>query len=139
MLQAMPGSERGAGAPAFMVSGALSLETAALRPAVRAVIACVLCEGKDHPDVDPSHEALMLAEWFRELARRPESVAHGETFVAWLKDTENAAMDLSKAVEKGKVDPKAAQAAFDRAQASCTACHAQHRDNAAAWKHPPAK
>ena len=94
---------------------------------------------KDHPDVDPSHEALMLAEWFRELARRPESVAHGETFVAWLKDTENAAMDLSKAVEKGKVDPKAAQAAFDRAQASCTACHAQHRDNAAAWKHPPSK
>lgn len=62
MLQAMPGSERGAGAPAFMVSGALSLETAALRPAVRAVIACVLGEGKDHPDVeDCTHEALRRA------------------------------------------------------------------------------
>jgi RNA polymerase sigma-70 factor (ECF subfamily) len=45
-----------------MVSGALSLETAALRPAVRAVIACVLGEGKDHPDVeDCTHEALRRA------------------------------------------------------------------------------
>lgn len=94
---------------------------------------------KDHPDVDPAHEATMLAEWFRELARRPESVAHGEAFVAWLKDTETAAVALSKAVEKGKIDAPAAEAAFDEAQAACTACHGVHRDNAAAWKTPPAK
>ncbi len=94
---------------------------------------------QDHPDVDPSHEALMLAEWFRELARRPDSVARGEQFVGWLHDTETAALDLSKAVEKGKVDAPAAQAAFDRAQATCTACHTAHRDHAEAWKQPAPK
>ncbi|MFO0762904.1 MAG: sigma-70 family RNA polymerase sigma factor [Byssovorax sp.] len=58
----MPGSERGGRAPAFVVSGAVSRETAALRPAVRAVIACVLGEGKDHPDVeDCTHETLRRA------------------------------------------------------------------------------
>jgi RNA polymerase sigma-70 factor (ECF subfamily) len=40
----------------------LSQETAALRPVVRAVIACVLGEGKDHPDVeDCTHETLRRA------------------------------------------------------------------------------
>lgn len=41
---------------------ALSHEVAALRPVVRAVIACVLGEGKSHPDVeDGTHETLRRA------------------------------------------------------------------------------
>ena len=72
MLQtAMPSSERsGGGFSAAVVatgpSGALPLgfsqEAAALRPVVRAVVACVLGEHKDHPDVeDCTHETLRRA------------------------------------------------------------------------------
>src|SRR4051812_30517137 len=61
MLQtAMPTS--GAALPAFAASQSLSHETAALRPIVRAVVACVLGEGKDHPDVeDCTHETIRRA------------------------------------------------------------------------------
>jgi RNA polymerase sigma factor (sigma-70 family) len=63
MLQgAMPRVERVVGMPAFPLSHALSEETAALRPVVRAVVACVLGEGRDHPDVeDCTHETLRRA------------------------------------------------------------------------------
>ncbi len=72
MLQtAMPSSERGGGgfpAAVAVVShdGALPAafpdEAVALRPVVRAVIACVLGESKDHPDVeDCTHETLRRA------------------------------------------------------------------------------
>src|SRR4051812_43856194 len=59
---AMPRSERSGEAPAYSPGHALSQETAQLRPVVRAVIACVLGEGKDHPDVeDCTHETLRRA------------------------------------------------------------------------------
>jgi RNA polymerase sigma factor (sigma-70 family) len=59
---AMQRSERGSELPAFAVSRALSHEAAALRPVVRAVIACVLGVGRDHPDVeDCTHETLRRA------------------------------------------------------------------------------
>ena len=96
---------------------------------MKAVRAAAWASPKDHPDVDPSHEATMLAEWFREMARRPEVVARGETYVAAFAATENAAWDLSKALERGKSDAKAAEVAFDRVQTSCASCHATHRDN----------
>ncbi len=65
MLQtAMPSSERGGGGfPAVVAAGAgFPSETAALRPVVRAVVASVLGEHRDHPDVeDCTHEALRRA------------------------------------------------------------------------------
>jgi protein tyrosine phosphatase (PTP) superfamily phosphohydrolase (DUF442 family) len=84
---------------------------------------------KEHPDVDPPHEAVMIAEWFRELARRDDVASKPAPFRAHLADTEKAAWDLSKALETGKLDAKAAEAAFDRIVASCTGCHAGYRDN----------
>src|SRR5262245_29423760 len=58
---AMSRSEPG-GEPAFARGRALSQEAAALRPVVRAVIACVLGIRKDHPDVeDCTHETLRRA------------------------------------------------------------------------------
>ena len=48
--------------PTGAVGRALSQEAAALRPVVRAMIACVLGVGKDHPDVeDCTHETLRRA------------------------------------------------------------------------------
>jgi RNA polymerase sigma factor (sigma-70 family) len=63
MLQgAMPRSERGGETPTGANVRALSQEAAALRPVVRALIACVLRVGKEHPDVeDCTHETLRRA------------------------------------------------------------------------------
>lgn len=63
MLQsAMPSSEPGCGFPPAVVASGFPQETAALRPVVRAVIACVLGERQDHPDVeDCTHETLRRA------------------------------------------------------------------------------
>jgi RNA polymerase sigma factor (sigma-70 family) len=75
MLQtAMPSSERGGGG--FPAAGAgFPQETAALRPVVRAVIACVLGESKDHPDVeDGTHETLRRALEGRARLREGEAL-----------------------------------------------------------------
>ncbi|MEO7330091.1 MAG: sigma-70 family RNA polymerase sigma factor [Minicystis sp.] len=95
----MPGSERGAGAPAFMVSGALSLETAALRPAVRAVIACVLGEGKDHPDVeDCTHETL------RRALEGQARLREGEALRPWvLGIARHVALDARRARKRDRL------------------------------------
>lgn len=74
---AMPSSERGGGGfPAAVVAGAaFPQETAALRPVVRAVVACVLGESKDHPDVeDCTHEALRRALEGRARLREGEAL-----------------------------------------------------------------
>jgi RNA polymerase sigma-70 factor (ECF subfamily) len=79
MLQtAMPSSNRGA-ALAVAAAGAFPHETTALQPAVRAVIACVLGEGRDHPDVDDcTHETLRRALEGRARLRE------GEPLRPWL-------------------------------------------------------
>jgi RNA polymerase sigma factor (sigma-70 family) len=81
MLQtAMPSSERGGGGLVAAVAAgqvghekgptAFPAETAALRPVVRAVVACVLGMDKDHPDVeDCTHETLRRALEGRERLR----------------------------------------------------------------------
>ena len=77
MLQtAMPTSERGAGyPPVAAASSGFPQETAALRPVVRAVIACVLGERRDHPDVeDCTHETLRRALEGRERLREGEAI-----------------------------------------------------------------
>ncbi len=77
MLQtAMPTSERGSGPrPAAPVGSGFPHETAALRPVVRAVIACVLGERRDHPDVeDCTHETLRRALEGRARLREGEAI-----------------------------------------------------------------
>jgi protein tyrosine phosphatase (PTP) superfamily phosphohydrolase (DUF442 family) len=82
----------------------------------------------DHPDVDPSHEAVILAESFRELARGALADKKAAAFVKHLTESENAAWDLAKALDKKALDPLKAQEAYARVEASCTACHTRHRD-----------
>jgi RNA polymerase sigma-70 factor (ECF subfamily) len=79
MLQtAMPSGERGGIAVIAASSGgggAFPQETAALRPVVRAVIACVLGENRDHPDVeDCTHETLRRALEGRARLREGEAL-----------------------------------------------------------------
>jgi RNA polymerase sigma-70 factor (ECF subfamily) len=77
MLQtAMPSSERGGEVLAGLAaSNAFPHEAAALRPVVRAVVACVLGQGKDHPDVeDCTHETLRRALEGRARLREGEAL-----------------------------------------------------------------
>ncbi len=83
----------------------------------------------NHVDIDPPHEAAILAEGLREFGRRPEIAAETEAFRKLLADSEAAAWDLSKALTKGAVDAVKAEAAFTATNKLCTACHAQFRDN----------
>jgi cytochrome c556 len=81
----------------------------------------------DHPDVDPPHEATILAEMYRELARTDEVKARPEDFRSWLAAGERSAWDLSSALKAS--DARAAAASYQAVEASCAACHAKYRDN----------
>lgn len=78
------------------------------------------------PDLDPPHEAVQLAELFREAARRPEATGRGDTFTALLGEAETAANELEQALRAK--DDKAAGAAFTRSQNACAKCHEQFRN-----------
>jgi hypothetical protein len=78
------------------------------------------------PDVTPAHEAAMLREGFRELARLDAARGHGEPFMAWTADAERHAGELEQALRAEVAAP--AGAAFAALQQTCNACHAAWRD-----------
>jgi protein tyrosine phosphatase (PTP) superfamily phosphohydrolase (DUF442 family) len=84
---------------------------------------------KDHPDLDPAHEALMLTENFREIRRMLDTTKPDPGFVEKLADTEKYSGDLLKSLQKEKLDLKGAENAYDRIGKSCTSCHVAFRDN----------
>jgi protein tyrosine phosphatase (PTP) superfamily phosphohydrolase (DUF442 family) len=52
---------------------------------------------KEHPDIDPPHEALQLLEQHRELRRQPAMLKKPADFLAWLREGETAAgVDLQE-------------------------------------------
>lgn len=80
MLQAaMPSSERAEVMALPITSGAFVQETAALRPVVQAVIACVLGERRDHPDVEDC-----AAETLRRAIEGRARLRDGEPLRPWL-------------------------------------------------------
>jgi protein tyrosine phosphatase (PTP) superfamily phosphohydrolase (DUF442 family) len=83
----------------------------------------------DHPDVDPPHEATMLAERFRELARNDPKAKADEAFRKMLVASEEAAWELAAALKPGALSPEKAAVAFDAGASACAKCHTLHRDN----------
>ncbi len=82
---------------------------------------------KDHPDIDPPHEARMLWELCRELGRTDKaSRAKGDVFLKYLKAAENEAIALEKAL-RGK-DTKTADARLAAIKGTCAACHRDYRN-----------
>jgi hypothetical protein len=81
----------------------------------------------DSPDVSPAHEARMLWELYRESARLEESKKLGDEFLAMLKDGEEAAVSLEKALRGN--DAEAAGKAYKAVKANCGACHSEYRNN----------
>lgn len=79
-----------------------------------------------HPDIDPPHEALLLREDFRELARSPETARLPADYLQKLNEAESAAAALEAAL-RGNDIPKA-QEAYKSVGASCKSCHVVYRD-----------
>jgi protein tyrosine phosphatase (PTP) superfamily phosphohydrolase (DUF442 family) len=87
----------------------------------------------DAPDLDPPHEALMLAEQFREAARHPEAQRRGPEFTRLMADAERTANLLREALkDRQPTSPRDARTGpddpFTRLGNTCTACHARFRD-----------
>jgi protein tyrosine phosphatase (PTP) superfamily phosphohydrolase (DUF442 family) len=87
-----------------------------------------------HPDVDPPHEALQLAEQFKEMARDAETKRRGADLVGRSEASARLASDLEAALRRYGDAPNEAtrnklDAAFTAVGKSCMACHASHRDN----------
>ena len=83
---------------------------------------------KDHPDLDPAHEALQLQEHLRESARGRDVSKRTAEFRRMLGDGEQAAESLHKALSEKPANRKIAEASFKRVGASCITCHEAYRD-----------
>jgi hypothetical protein len=80
----------------------------------------------EHPDIDPPHEALQLAEHFREAERLPQAGGFPEDFRRYLAEAQAAAQEMETALRVG--DTPAAERSYRRAGEACARCHAAYRD-----------
>jgi protein tyrosine phosphatase (PTP) superfamily phosphohydrolase (DUF442 family) len=81
-----------------------------------------------HPDIHPGHEATILAQRYREMARLDEIVKSKPDMLRHTQESERAAWDLSEALRAVPMDPTKVEAAYARIEQSCVACHKQFRD-----------
>jgi protein tyrosine phosphatase (PTP) superfamily phosphohydrolase (DUF442 family) len=83
---------------------------------------------QEDPDVDASHQAVILQEHLREASRLPAVKERSEDFRKLLGESEVAAGSLAESVRAKPVNEVAADGAFKRLGASCAACHKSYRD-----------
>jgi len=81
-----------------------------------------------NPDLDPPHEALLLDELFKELARSPIGEKRGADFQARLARAEQAASEFHESLAARPVVALKASSAFQRLNDTCAACHKAHRN-----------
>jgi protein tyrosine phosphatase (PTP) superfamily phosphohydrolase (DUF442 family) len=81
-----------------------------------------------NPDLEPEHEALLLHELFKELLRSPEMEKRSQDFRDKLIQTEEAANSLHLDMLMNPLDPKKADAVFQRMNEACAACHKAYRN-----------
>ena len=79
-----------------------------------------------HPDSGPAHEALLLLEQLRELARTDDTAKRPETFRQQLSRATRIAEELQ--AQLGRGDNAKVDAAFRQLNQSCTACHKTYRN-----------
>lgn len=88
----------------------------------------------DQPDIDPPHEALQLAELFRECARLPEAKARGPDLLTAAGGAERQAARLEAALRAIAENPTSgaraqAEGAYLAMGKHCASCHARFRDH----------
>jgi protein tyrosine phosphatase (PTP) superfamily phosphohydrolase (DUF442 family) len=79
-----------------------------------------------YPDLDSAHEALQLAELYREAARTADASQWADPFLAWLVDAERDAVQLETSLRRSET--LAATEHLRRAGQACIRCHAKFRD-----------
>ncbi len=82
----------------------------------------------EHPDLDPPHEALLLAEQFTELLRTDAVQIQPQEFARLMRDGERAAYALEQALRDHPGDTAKRRSAFAKVSANCQKCHQQIRD-----------
>lgn len=80
------------------------------------------------PDLAPPHEAALVWEQFRELARSEDAASRPVDFRTKLANAEAAAKALRDAWAGLQLDTTAADAAFKRISQSCADCHRTYRN-----------
>lgn len=85
---------------------------------------------KDHPDLDPAHEALKLREIMTELMRKDEFKPHD--YKKWTEESESSLKSLEASLRAWKstepTPPMEIDIAFKRISQSCTDCHTKYRN-----------
>jgi len=81
---------------------------------------------KAHPDVSPPHEARMLWELYREMARLDDAKAKGADFLTLTGEGEKYAVSLEEALRAG--DTEGARKAYLGVKKNCDACHSLYRN-----------
>lgn len=85
-------------------------------------------------DLDPSHEALRLREYFTEMLRTDEVQRQQEEFQKLLRDNEQATKDLEATLQAFKQAGGAAKLptevpiSFELVTKNCKGCHQKFRD-----------
>jgi protein tyrosine phosphatase (PTP) superfamily phosphohydrolase (DUF442 family) len=86
----------------------------------------------DHPDISPAHEARMLWEQFREMARTDkECKDKGDIFLKYLAASEQAAIELETALRaEGEEAARKAEAEkrYKAVKNLCVDCHRDYRN-----------
>lgn len=82
-----------------------------------------------HPDLAPENEALLLHELFKELVRSPLAEARSQDFRDKLVTAEEAANTYHLSLLITPFDPKRSDAALQRLNTDCTACHVVYRND----------
>jgi hypothetical protein len=88
---------------------------------------------KEHPDMQPPNEVVILWEHYREAQRLPDAANYGGDFLQRLKSAEEEAKAaeqlLREFATKPSVDLRSRlDAAFDAMGKSCASCHKAHRN-----------
>lgn len=86
---------------------------------------------KDHPDLVPSQEAVLLMEGYRELARTDEAKNLGDDFIQHLQAAEKNAQEIHaflKGSDKDRIDRSRADTLWSIASKACSTCHKHYRN-----------
>jgi protein tyrosine phosphatase (PTP) superfamily phosphohydrolase (DUF442 family) len=88
---------------------------------------------KEHPDIQPANEAVILWEHYRETQRLPEAVEQGKDFLDRLKTAEAEVKEAEGLLRSFAASPSAdirgkLDKSFDAMGKSCSSCHKAHRD-----------
>ena len=80
-----------------------------------------------HADIAPAHEATMLWEQFKEMARTEATAKRTEDYRARLTEAEQGA-DVLRQLFKESANFTTLDAAFKKVSANCSACHKKYRN-----------